>query len=321
MKPVLFIAILLTMYGANSQTKLYQQKLEEFQIAFNAKSYVSIYDEIAPEMQKQIPLGTLTSVLQRYRTNLDSLQSFTFVSKNKNTEVYKGKFKNGVQDIAISVNTDNLITGFRFLPTNDARATSKISRNKTLFALPFKGEWFTFWGGDTKKENYHVVSTQQKHAFDFLILGPNNKTYKNHGTTNEDYYAFGKPLYAICDATVHQVITGIEDNKPTQMNAEQPTGNTVVLKTNNEEYIFYAHFKKGSIVVKEGQKVKKGELLGQCGNSGNSSEAHLHLHLQDGPNLLTDVGVKCFFKSISVNGEIKNDYSPVRFDKIAPSNE
>ncbi|MDA1176144.1 MAG: M23 family metallopeptidase [Bacteroidetes bacterium] len=84
----------------------------------------------------------------------------------------------------------------------------------------------------------------------------------------------------------------------------------------NNEFLFFAHFKQNSIVVKQGQKVKKGELIGLCGNSGNSSEAHLHFHIQNVEDINKATGAKCYFDKIIVNGKIKNDYSPVKGDKI-----
>jgi murein DD-endopeptidase MepM/ murein hydrolase activator NlpD len=184
--------------------------------------------------------------------------------------------------------------------------------------LPFKGEWFTFWGGDNKRENYHVVNKSQKGAFDFIIYGKNGKSYQKSGTRNEDYYAFGKALFAVCDATVVRVITGIPDNRPSQMNPANALGNSVMLKTDNNEYIVYAHFMEGSIKVTEGQKVRSGQYLGDCGNSGNSSEPHLHLHIQDDANSLAATGATFYFDSLLVNGEVKTDYSPVKGDTIAP---
>jgi len=65
-----------------------------------------------------------------------------------------------------------------------------------------------------------------------------------------------------------------------------------------------------------GQKVKKGELIGLCGNSGNSSEAHLHFHIQNVEDINKATGAKCYFDEIIVNGKLKNDYSPVKSDKI-----
>ena len=100
------------------------------------------------------------------------------------------------------------------------------------------------------------------------------------------------------------------------MNPSQPLGNSVTLLTDNGEYIVYAHLEKGTMAVKKGEKVLKGQYLGNCGNSGNSSEAHLHLHIQDGPNLFQAAGARCFFEEVLVKGELRTDYSPVRLDYI-----
>jgi len=102
------------------------------------------------------------------------------------------------------------------------------------------------------------------------------------------------------------------------MNRNDITGNTVVIKTKANEYVFLCHFKNGSIKVKKGQQVTTGQLLGLCGNSGNSSEAHLHLHIQNSENMLAGTGIKCFFAKLTVNGQVKEDYSPVRGESIRP---
>jgi len=164
--------------------------------------------------------------------------------------------------------------------------------------------------------NYHIESEAQKNAFDIVITDNNGKTFKTDGKTNEDYYAFGKELIAPCDAEVVLAVDGIKDNTPGELNPVYVPGNTVVLKTINNEFLFFAHFKQNSIVVKQGQKVKKGELIGLCGNSGNSSEEHLHFHIQNVEDINKATGAKCYFDEIIVNGKLKNDYSPVKSDKI-----
>lgn len=123
-------------------------------------------------------------------------------------------------------------------------------------------------------------------------------------------------LIAPCDARVMQVVDGIPDNKPGEMNTLYVPGNTVILKTGNDEYLFFAHFKQHSIVVQEEQEVKRGQLLGLCGNSGNSSEPHLHFHIQDVEDMNKATGIKCYFDNIIVNGEAQKDYSPVKGDKV-----
>jgi murein DD-endopeptidase MepM/ murein hydrolase activator NlpD len=65
--------------------------------------------------------------------------------------------------------------------------------------------------------------------------------------------------------------------------AGNPAGNHVVLDHGNGEFSLLAHLQKGSLRVKAGDTVKAGQPLGLCGNSGNTSEPHLHIHLQTGP--------------------------------------
>ena len=94
----------------------------------------------------------------------------------------------------------------------------------------------------------------------------------------------------------------------------------MIIKTATGEYVFFAHFKQHSIVVKQGQKVSTGELLGLCGNSGNSTEPHLHFHLQNDEDMVKATGAKCYFDQLKVNGILKLDYSPVKGDKIEVAN-
>ena len=91
-------------------------------------------------------------------------------------------------------------------------------RNISKLKLPFNGEWTVLWGGDTKETNYHVIDKAQKNAFDFVITNSKGKSYKNNGTKNEDFYAFGKQLIAPTDGEVIVVVDGIKDNKPGKTN-------------------------------------------------------------------------------------------------------
>ena len=113
------------------------------------------------------------------------------------------------------------------------------------------------------------------------------------------------------------MVDGIKDNIPGILNPIYIPGNTVIIKTANGEFVFFVHFKQHSIVVKQGQKVTTGALLGLCGNSGNSSEPHLHFHLQNTEDMTKATGAKCFFDQLKVNGVLKSDYSPVKGDKIS----
>jgi murein DD-endopeptidase MepM/ murein hydrolase activator NlpD len=192
-----------------------------------------------------------------------------------------------------------------------------MERNSTKLILPFKDVWHITWGGDTKELNYHVKSQAQKNAFDILIQDKEGKTYRTNGKSNEDYYVFGKELIAPCDGEIVLAVDGVKDNIPGVLNPTFLSGNTVIIKTSNNEFLFFAHFKNHSIKVQEGQKVKQGQLLGLCGNSGNSSEPHLHFHIQNVEDMNIATGVKCYFDKIMVNGQLKTDYSPIQNEKIS----
>ncbi len=304
-----------------AQTESYVNTLEDFKTHYNEKNTQAIFDMMDDRMQKQLGIENVTAIVNTFRDNLGAIVEYKFVSKAGFTETYEATFEHGKQNIDLTLHPDGTMSGLRFLPAAEEDVVAKIDRNITPMSLPFKGEWFTFWGGDTKAQNYHVVSKTQKDAFDFLVLDKKGKSYERSGTRNEDYYAFGKPIYAVCDALVYKVITGVEDNRPGITNPFQMLGNSVILKTDNEEYIVYAHFEKETIKVKEGDYVKRDQYLGNCGNSGNSTEAHLHFHIQDGPNIMGAVGVKCFFDRLYVNGTLEEDYSPVKGDKISRTDQ
>ena len=315
MKPHTFLFFLFTQFLI-AQSPSYVGVLEKFQQSYNEENAEAIFDMFNVQMQQSVNRETTKQIVTSFQTRYGEMKSFDFKESEGKLEIYIGHFERGKQTIQISLDEQEMISGLLFKPYAASRPP-KFERNSTKLGMPFRGTWFTVWGGDTKAKNYHVNFPAQRGAFDFLVLGKNNKTYERSGTRNEDYFAFGQPIFAVCDAEVIDVIRGVDDNKPGVMNSAQPLGNAVVLKTENDEYIFYAHFEKGSIKVEEGQVVKKGQLLGNCGNSGNSSEAHLHLHIQDGPDLFSDVGVKCYFDQIVVNGEPKTDYSPVRLDRVS----
>lgn len=74
--------------------------------------------------------------------------------------------------------------------------------------------------------------------------------------------------------------------------------------------MFFAHLKQYSIVVEEGQAIKRGEWLGLYGNSGNYSEPHLHFHIQNEKLMHRATGIKSFFLKITDDGKQREDYSP-----------
>ena len=288
----------------------------EFEKNYNSEEYQEIFEMFSDEMKTALPIEQTTNFFNGLNNQAGKIISREFIQYENGTYAsYKKTFKRGIFPLNISLDKNSKINGLFVKPFEEGNLP-KLERNQTKLILPFKGEWTVFWGGDTKELNYHIENEAQKGAFDIVITDENGKSYKNSGQKNEDYYAFEKELIAPCDAEVVLVVDGINDNKPGELNPIYIPGNTVILKTNNGEYLFFAHFKQNSIVVKQGRKVKKGEILGLCGNSGNSSEPHLHFHLQNVEDMNKATGAKSYFEEIYVNGRLKKDYSPIKNEKI-----
>lgn len=291
--------------------KLVSTKLVSF---LNENKNDSIVAMFSPEMKALFSIEKFTQLNAGLKMQLGSIKKIKFIRLQNVSAFYETTFDNAVLGLTITLNLKNEIAGLLFKPYSEPKT---LERNTTKMHLPFKEEWTVFWGGDTQDLNYHVESVAQKNAFDIMILDDNGSTHKGTGGANEDYYAFGKELYAPCDGEVVLVVDGVKDNIPGTKNPIYLPGNTVIIKTDKNEFVFFAHFKQHSIVVKQGQKLNAGDLLGLCGNSGNSSEPHLHFHLQNTEDMNIATGAKCYFDQIKVNGVNKTDYSPIKGDKIS----
>ena len=178
---------------------------------------------------------------------------------------------------------------------------------KTKLSLPFRGEWFVAWGSRTINENQHAVSISQRFAYDFVIR-KGSKTFDGDGTSNSDYYCYNQQVIAPGSGKVIEIINHVDDNEIGQM--PKIHGNRVVIDHKNGEYSIIAHFRKGSIVVRKGDTVEPGQLLGLCGNSGHSSEPHIHYHLQNTPDIDNGEGLPVRFYSYLSNRKFKKVGEP-----------
>ncbi len=318
MKQFLSACLFVVMLSCDGQTETPKKnflpgKLVDY---YNQKQYDSIFFLFSPDMKTALPAEQTKAFFSQLQEDAGNIRSYEFKDKKESYDRYKAYFSKGIYWLSISQNAMGKIEGLYVTEYDSPGEKSTQLKNTIPLSLPFSGEWFVFWGGDTKEQNYHVISQSQKNAFDLVIVDQKGQTFKTNGLTNEDFYAFGQPLLAPCDAEVVSVVEGVKDNIPGEMNSGQVTGNTVVLKIAANEYLLFAHFKQNSIAIKKGDLVKKGQLLGLCGNSGNSSEPHLHFHIQDKEDMFGATGIKCYFEKILVNGVETADHSPVRGEKI-----
>jgi hypothetical protein len=133
-------------------------------------------------------------------------------------------------------------------------------------------------------------------------------TSRGDPTRNENYLAYDQPLLAVADATVAAVVSDVPDQPPhvfpTGLRLDQYGGNYVILDLGAGTYAFYAHLKPGSLMVRPGDRVSKRQEIGRLGNSGNSSEPHLHFHLMDSPLPLTGQNLPFLIDSFEFLGTV-----------------
>jgi murein DD-endopeptidase len=148
----------------------------------------------------------------------------------------------------------------------------------------------------------------QRFAIDYVKLNDANTTYHDDRLANANYYAEGNDALAVADGRVVAVKDSIPENVPGAQSRAVPItletvgGNHVILDIGGGYYAFYAHLKPGSLRVKLGDQVKRGQVLGLVGNSGNSTEPHLHFHVSDGTSPLGSEGVPYRIDSFQQTG-------------------
>lgn len=149
----------------------------------------------------------------------------------------------------------------------------------THMHLPFMGEWMVSQG----HQGSMTHKGEWSQALDFVLLDEKMKTYAEPGNRPEHFYCYNKPVLAPADGIVQETVYHVDDNEIGRINTAQNWGNTVVIKHAEGVYTKISHLRKNSICVARGAFVKRGEIVGYCGNSGRSPEPHLHLQVQPTP--------------------------------------
>ena len=141
--------------------------------------------------------------------------------------------------------------------------------NAHLRTLDPDEERFYPWRGQSRALDIFVITSWGSHMKGLWPADP------------AQYETFGALVVAPCSGTVARVVDDLPDMQVPQMDTLNPAGNFVAINC-GEFYVVLAHLRQGSIRARQGDVVETGEVLGEIGNSGNSSEPHLHIHAQRG---------------------------------------
>lgn len=167
--------------------------------------------------------------------------------------------------------------------------------------FPLKGgNYYIVHGGNDILINHHYEVNAQKYAMDIVKLNKwglrSNALYASH---LDNYNIFGTTVYGPCDGRILRVVNDHEDLLLSIMDEDHPAGNYLAIQIDDSNRIvILAHLMKDTILVKQGDLIKRGQPLAKVGNSGNTSEPHLHIHVVESTTddlLFEDPGVPMRF--------------------------
>lgn len=187
--------------------------------------------------------------------------------------------------------------------------------------FPLRGRWFV--AAAPSWHSHHRWVVPEEFALDLGRIGEGGTTHRGEGLLNTDYFAWDAEVLAVEGGTVVAAVDRFADIKPlNRLRGETPeaymervqaaqgallasgfdaiAGNLVVVDHGTGVFSHYAHLRAGSVAVEVGQKVQRGQLLGRLGNSGNSTEPHLHFQLANSANPLQAVGLPVHFDDIDI---------------------
>ena len=149
------------------------------------------------------------------------------------------------------------------------------------FQLPVRGTWTCTQATDGE----FTHKGPWRHAVDLEVRDEDGHLSREGGATNEDFHCFRLPVLAAAEGTVVAVEGNVSDNAVGAVDVERNWGNHVLVQHGAGLYSLVAHLAKGSVKVRPGQFVRRGEVVGSCGSSGRSPRPHLHFQLQGAPAL------------------------------------
>jgi biotin carboxyl carrier protein len=202
----------------------------------------------------------------------------------------------------------------------DAPAIAVLNK-QTEIASPLRGKSWVAVNGPSNtsghRRTFIVIDgtphIAQRYAIDWVQIGEDNKTYRGDAKDNQSYYCFGADALAVADGVVVEVKDGIPENTPNAASMAVPitletiAGNHVNLDLGGGVYAMYAHLQPGSLRVKLGERVTRGQVIGLVGNTGNSSAPHLHFQLMDRNSPLGSEGLPYALPEYIVRGKGEAD--------------
>jgi hypothetical protein len=202
-----------------------------------------------------------------------------------------------------------------------------LGESPIVVAPPLRGEWIAGDSVNNLPDAAHRRAVliedghpwlAQRFAIDWVQYQTVNgvrTTWKGPENNNESYFCYSQPIYSVADGKVVDMADGLPENEPHSgkyaiaIGADNAAGNHVVVEIAPQRYVLYAHMRPGTVRVRIGENVHIGEMLGLVGNTGSSTEPHLHMHIDDQPSFLAGNGVPYEFTQGKESGPVEANVS------------
>ncbi|ASR03435.1 M23 family metallopeptidase [Gordonia rubripertincta] len=148
----------------------------------------------------------------------------------------------------------------------------------------------------------------QRYAVDWEQAGPDGKIFVGDAKDPASYRIHGDDVLAVADG----IVVASRNDLPEQVPGEYPAnlaiadadGNNLVLDIGDGFFVNYAHMQPGSVRFEPGDRVRRGDVIGKVGNTGNSVAPHLHVHVMNGPSFLMSQGVPSVTDLFTITGRV-----------------
>jgi len=166
------------------------------------------------------------------------------------------------------------------------------------------------------------LSAGQRFAIDFNLLDDQGRIAADPLSANTNHAGYGQPVVAVADATV---VTAT-DRFPDQIEGahypitiDNVRGNDIILDLGEGRFALYAHLRSGTVAVRSGERVRRGQPIAELGNSGNSHGAHLHFQVMDQPSAVASDGLPYVFDVFQLTGHAPPlDQLQARYEAALP---
>ena len=196
-----------------------------------------------------------------------------------------------------------------------------------VVAPPLRGEWIAGNSANNRPDAAHRRAVlvdnghawlAQRYAIDWVqyqTVDGKRTTWKGPEDKNDSYFCYNQSIYSVAAGKVVDASDGMAENVPHSRKYAVPidfnnaAGNHVVVEIAPHRYVLYAHMRPGTVQVKTGDEVGVGQIIGHVGNTGSSSEPHLHMHIDDQPSFLAGNGVPYEFTNGEASGAVDANVS------------